>query len=168
MKLLVLGGTQFVGRALVEEALARGHEISLFNRGQSEPTGQQLFGHRVRHLVGDRGDGGDDASADLSALAGADQWDVVLDVAGYYPSAVRRTAEALTGRFVLYCFISSTSVFGDSIEEREGAFKAQGLPVPSVAQVLAAGGMSEDTPRAACAPPTPFPAHNPRPRLPTD
>ena len=126
MKLLVLGGTQFVGRALVEEALARGHEITLFNRNQSEPTGQQLFGDRVKHLVGDRGDR-DDASADLSALASAERWDVVLDVAGYYPSAVRRTAEALTGRVGLYCFISSTSVFGDSIEEREGAFKAQGL-----------------------------------------
>ena len=52
MKLLVLGGTQFVGRALVDEALARGHEITVCNRGQSEPTGQQLFGDRVRHLLG--------------------------------------------------------------------------------------------------------------------
>lgn len=50
MKLLVLGGTHFVGRTLVDAALARGHDITLFNRGRSEPTGPTLFSDRVRHL----------------------------------------------------------------------------------------------------------------------
>ncbi len=156
MKLLVLGGTQFVGRTLVETALDSGHDVTLFNRGQSEPTGEQLFGDAVRHLRGDRGDRGNDADADLTALTATDEtWDVVLDVAGYYESAVRRMAQVLEGRVSLYCFVSSTSVYGDSSEERDGAHAAAGQPrSPSYNEVVALGGMDEGTPRAVAEPGT--------------
>ncbi len=155
MKLLVLGGTQFVGRALVETALSSGHDVTLFNRGQSEPTGEQLFGNAVRHLRGDRGDQGNDADADLSALTATDEtWDVVLDVAGYYESAVQRMAQVLEGRVSLYCFVSSTSVYGDSSEERDEAHAAAGLNPPSYDEVVKMGGMAENTPRSVAEPGT--------------
>ncbi len=76
MKLLVIGGTRFVGRHLVEAALARGHEVTLFNRGQSNAD---LF-PEVEKLVGDR-------AADLSALDGH-TWDAVVDTCGYVPRVV--------------------------------------------------------------------------------
>ena len=100
MRLLVLGGTKFLGRAIVEEALARGHELTLFNRGT---TNADLF-PGVERLQGDR-------TGDLSALEGR-TWDAVLDPSGYVPAVVRRSAELLrdSGRYV---FISSVSVYAD-------------------------------------------------------
>jgi 2'-hydroxyisoflavone reductase len=100
MRLLVLGGTKFLGRAAVEEALARGHEVTLFHRGQSGPD---LF-PEAEHVLGDR-------KRDLSALAGR-AWDAVLDTSGYVPADVRASAEALrdAGR---YLFVSSVSVYAD-------------------------------------------------------
>jgi 2'-hydroxyisoflavone reductase len=100
VKLLVLGGTRFLGRALVEEALARGHELTLFNRGT---TNADLFPD-VERLHGDR-------TADLSALEGR-TWDAVIDPSGYVPAVVRRSAELLreSGRYV---FVSSISVYAD-------------------------------------------------------
>jgi 2'-hydroxyisoflavone reductase len=100
MKLLVLGGTRFLGRAVVEEALARGHELTLFNRGT---TNAKLF-PEVERLHGDRTD-------DLSALEGR-AWDAVIDPSGYVPADVRRSAELLrdSGRYV---FVSSISVYAD-------------------------------------------------------
>ena len=83
MRVLVLGGTRFLGRALVDALLEAGHEPTLFNRGQ---TGPELFPD-VEKLRGDR-------SADLSALEGR-EWDAVLDVAAYMPdevAALRRGA----------------------------------------------------------------------------
>ena len=98
MRVLVLGGTRFLGRALVDAALARGHEVTLFNRGETHP---ELF-PEAEKLRGDR-------TADLSALEGR-SWDAVLDVAGYVPKVVRRSAELLrdSGRYV---FVSSISVY---------------------------------------------------------
>ena len=101
MKLLIIGGTLFVGRALTEMGLARGHEITLFNRGQGNP---ELF-PEVEKVKGDR-DGG------LGAL-GDREWDAVIDTCGYFPRVVRQSAEALSGRVGLYCFISSISVYAD-------------------------------------------------------
>ncbi len=72
MRLLVLGGTQFLGRHLVEEALRRGHEVTLFNRGNRP----HLF-PQVERLRGDRND-------DLSALEGG-SWDAAVDTCGYVP-----------------------------------------------------------------------------------
>ena len=83
MRILVLGGTRFLGRALVETSLARGHEVTLFNRGE---TNAELF-PEAEKLRGDR-------TADLSALDGR-SWDAVLDPSGYVPHVVRQSAEAL-------------------------------------------------------------------------
>jgi 2'-hydroxyisoflavone reductase len=99
MKLLVLGGTKFLGRAAVEAALARGHEVTLFNRGETNP---ELF-PEAKKLRGDR-------AGDLSALEGHD-WDAVLDPSGYLPAVVRASAEALGDHAGHYLFISSVSAY---------------------------------------------------------
>lgn len=99
MRLLVLGGTKFLGRAAVEVALARGHQVTLFNRGETNP---ELF-PEAEKLRGDR-------TADLSALDGR-EWDVVLDPSGYIPSVVRTSAEALADSTAHYLFVSSVSVY---------------------------------------------------------
>jgi 2'-hydroxyisoflavone reductase len=101
MKLLILGGTRFLGRHLVDAALARGHEVTLFNRGQTNPG---LYSE-IETLLGDR-DGG------LDALAGG-QWEAVIDTCGYFPRLVRDSAQALVGAAGHYTFISSISVYAD-------------------------------------------------------
>lgn len=101
MNLLIIGGTQFVGRHFVELALARGHTLTLFNRGKTAQA--PLPG--VAYLQGDR-------KADLSALAAGD-WDAVLDTCGYLPGDVARMADALQGRVGRYVFVSSISVYAD-------------------------------------------------------
>ncbi|MCP3859762.1 MAG: epimerase, partial [Phycisphaeraceae bacterium] len=82
MKLLVLGGTVFLGRHVVHSALARGHDVTLFNRGKSSPD---LFGDEVERLVGDR-------DGDLSALAGR-RFDAAIDTCGYVPRVVGASAD---------------------------------------------------------------------------
>jgi 2'-hydroxyisoflavone reductase len=99
VKLLLLGGTIFLGRHIVEAARAHGHEITLFNRGRHEP---QLF-PEVEKLRGDR-------DGDLSALRGR-RWDAVIDTSGYRPEQIRAAMEALGGAVTQYTFISSISVF---------------------------------------------------------
>ena len=99
MKLLVLGGTRFLGRATVEEALARGHEVTLFNRGE---TNAELF-PEAEKLRGDR-------TGDLSALQGG-EWDAVIDPSGYLPAVVRASAEALADAAGHYLFVSSISAY---------------------------------------------------------
>ena len=106
MKLLVLGGTQFVGRYIVRSALERGHEVTLFNRGK---TNAELFPN-VERLVGNRGSG--ETPTDLDALKGR-AWDAVIDVNGYLPRQVREVIETLQGNIGHYTFISSISVFND-------------------------------------------------------
>ena len=101
MKLLVLGGTKFLGRAIVDSALARGHEISIFTRGQTNPD---LF-PEAQHLVGDR-------DGDLAALEGG-RWEAVIDTCGFYPRVVRASAELLADRAAHYTFVSSVSVYAD-------------------------------------------------------
>jgi 2'-hydroxyisoflavone reductase len=101
MKLLVLGGTLFIGRHFVDEALRRGHEITLFHRGKH---GADLF-TQAEHIHGDR-DGG------LSLLDGR-TWDAAYDTCGYVPRIVRASAEGLADRVDLYVFVSTISVYGD-------------------------------------------------------
>lgn len=101
MDLLVLGGTRFLGRHLVEAALGRGHGVTLFNRGESDPG---LF-LEVEKLRGDRG-------GDLSALRGR-VWDAVIDTSGYLPREVRRSAGLLADMVGHYTFVSSISVYRD-------------------------------------------------------
>jgi 2'-hydroxyisoflavone reductase len=101
MKLLIIGGTRFVGRHLVEQALARGHTLTLFNRGQSNPD---LF-PQVEQLHGDR-------AVDLALLKHR-AWDAVVDTCGYLPRLVRLSAQALAGQIERYVFISTVSVYAD-------------------------------------------------------
>jgi 2'-hydroxyisoflavone reductase len=101
MKLLILGGTIFLGRHLVEAALAQGHEITLFNRGQHNPD---LY-PAIERLRGDR-------DGDLTALGGR-RWDAVIDTCGYVPRVARASAELLSGAVEHYTFISSISVYAD-------------------------------------------------------
>ena len=102
MRLLVLGGTRFLGRHLVEAAQARGHEPTLFNRGRTAPG---LFAG-LEQLHGER-------DGDLVALRGR-RWDAVVDTCGYLPRLVRRSAQALRDLVGRYLFVSSISVYADS------------------------------------------------------
>jgi 2'-hydroxyisoflavone reductase len=104
VRLLVLGGTKFLGRAAVEDALARGHEVTLFNRGETNP---ELF-PEAEKLRGDR-------TESLDALRGR-EWDAVLDPSGYIPSVVRASAEALADATAYYLFVSSVSVYASLAE----------------------------------------------------
>ncbi|MBO0793006.1 MAG: SDR family oxidoreductase [Ktedonobacteraceae bacterium] len=101
MKLLILGGTVFLGRALVEAAQQHGHEVTLFNRGKSAPT---LFPD-VEQIHGDR-------ATDLAALKGRN-WDAVIDTCGYVPRITRIAAETLAEAVDRYVFISSISAYAD-------------------------------------------------------
>jgi len=104
MRILILGGTRFLGRHLAAAALAAGHEITLFNRGQSGPG---LF-PEVEQLRGDR-------DGDLAALEGR-RWDAVVDTSGYVPRIVRASAQLLADKTDHYTFISSISVYRDFAE----------------------------------------------------
>jgi len=99
VRLLILGGTQFLGRHITDHALRRGHDVTLFNRGRTNP---ELFPEAER-LHGDR-DGG------LDALRGR-EWDAVIDVAGYLPRVVRDSAQLLKDAAEHYTFVSSISVY---------------------------------------------------------
>ena len=101
MKILILGGTQFLGRHLVEAALARGHEITIFHRGLTNP---KMF-LRVEELLGDR-------TGDLEALRGKN-WDAVIDTSGYFPHIVHAAIEILKKAVQHYVFISSISIYDD-------------------------------------------------------
>lgn len=101
MKLLILGGTKFLGRHVVETALARGDEVTIFTRGLHNA---ELY-EGVEKLRGDR-DGG------LEALRGR-RWDAVVDTSGYVPRVVRASAELLADAVDIYVFISSMSVYAD-------------------------------------------------------
>jgi nucleoside-diphosphate-sugar epimerase len=106
VRLLLLGGPKFVGFALIEAALARGDEVTTFNRGQTHP---ERF-PEVERLHGDR-DGG------LDALEGR-TWDAVLDTSGYIPRLVRDSARLLAGSAGRYVFVSSISYYADYREPR--------------------------------------------------
>ncbi|MFH9425629.1 NAD-dependent epimerase/dehydratase family protein [Streptomyces sp. NPDC017529] len=100
MRLLVLGGTSFVGRAIVEDALRTGAEVTLFGRGRTNP---ELFPEAPR-FIGDRDTG------DYTAL-GEGGWDAVVDVSGYVPRHVGQAMDALGDRVGRYLFISSHAVY---------------------------------------------------------
>ena len=103
MKILTVGGTRFFGRAFVEEAARRGHDVSVFHRGESEPA--DLAG--IEHLHGDR-------NAGLDALTGR-SWDAVLDTCAFVPREVRALADAIGERIGHYAFVSSLSVHPDDL-----------------------------------------------------
>lgn len=101
MRLLVIGGTRFVGKAVVAAALADGHAVTLLHRGR---TGGELF-PEARHLIADR-------DGDLSALADG-EWDATVDVCAYLPGQVRSLAAALGGRGGHHVLVSTVSVYTD-------------------------------------------------------
>jgi 2'-hydroxyisoflavone reductase len=103
LKILFLGGTAFLGPAEVEYALARGHMVTLFNRGQTNP---HLF-PGVEKLVGDRD------APDLSALEGR-EWDVVIDNSANVAKWLKDTAELLQDSVGRYLFVSSISAHTDN------------------------------------------------------
>jgi 2'-hydroxyisoflavone reductase len=102
MNILIIGGTRFVGRYLVESALARGHTVTLFNRGTSAP---HLF-PQVETILGDR-------EKDWERLSGQ-RWETVIDTCGYIPHAVDLTTRVLMPTVEHYVFISSISVYADT------------------------------------------------------
>jgi 2'-hydroxyisoflavone reductase len=101
MELLVIGGTVFVGHAVVAEALRRGHTVTIFHRGQH---GEDAFPD-VEHVHGDR-------TKDLSLLEGR-RWDAVVDTCGFDGGTVGASARALSGSVGHYGFVSSVSVYED-------------------------------------------------------
>ncbi len=102
MRILVIGGSRFLGRHIVRQALDRGHAVSLFNRGMSDPDAFP----EAESIRGDRNE-------ELSALAGR-EWDATIDVCGYLPRQVRSLLEALGDTGGRYAFISSISVYDSS------------------------------------------------------
>ncbi len=101
LRILVLGGTGFIGPKVVDYALAQGHEVTIFNRGRSNT---HLF-PEVEKLVGDR-------DGNLEALKGR-QWDGVIDNSGYIPRHVHDSAELLRGNVGRYLFTSSVAAYAD-------------------------------------------------------
>ncbi|MGI8900927.1 MAG: NAD-dependent epimerase/dehydratase family protein [Nocardioides sp.] len=101
MRILMIGGTRFVGKHVVEQALAGDHEVTLLHRGQ---TGLDLFPD-VEHRIGDRDD-------DLSALADG-EWDATVDTCAYVPRQVHALADALGDRGGHHLLVSSVSVYAD-------------------------------------------------------
>ncbi len=103
MRILMIGGTAFVGRHIAAAALDAGHDLTLFHRGK---TGTDLF-PQATHLTGDRNE-------DLSALADG-RYDATIDLCAYFPRQVRSLAAALDGRGGTYVFISSVSAYSPSV-----------------------------------------------------
>lgn len=99
MNILVLGGTGFIGPHMVREALRRGHNVTLFNRGR---TNNKLFPD-LETIKGDR-------AGDLEGLEGR-RWDAVVDNSGYMPQHVRHSASLLSDYIGHYIFISTISVY---------------------------------------------------------
>jgi len=101
LKVLILGGTGFIGPHFVDALTAGGHKITLFNRGKRDPEVKP----GIEQLLGDR-------NGQIDALKGRD-WDVVIDNSGYTPSQVKATAELLKDHVKSYIFISSIAVYAD-------------------------------------------------------
>jgi len=132
LNILFLGGTGFLGPHQVEYALARGHRVTLFNRGKSGPS---LYGDRVEVLLGDR-----DANTapGLAALAGTRRWDVVIDNSGYVPRHVKDSVELLKERCGRYLYVSTVAVY-DPTSGAKFDEKAPLRPAPTPATEKVSG-----------------------------
>ncbi|NUP48508.1 MAG: NAD-dependent epimerase/dehydratase family protein [Catenulispora sp.] len=103
MRLLIIGGSRFLGRAVAEQALTAGHQVTVFNRGRSAPDVEG-----VESIRGDR-----ESDADLRRLAGHGPWDAIIDPSGYVPRTVGMAARALADSAPAYVFMSTCGVFSD-------------------------------------------------------
>src|SRR6478672_1279078 len=110
MRLLILGGTRFLGRHLVELALDRGDDVTIFTRGRLPVP----WGDRVTALIGDRDPR---ISPGIDALTGG-AWDAVVDCSGYVPRVVEASARLLSSRTKRYVFVSSMSVYAKTEHPR--------------------------------------------------
>lgn len=114
MKILILGGTSFLGPHQIKYALERGHSVSIFTRGKTKSSVHQELFDKVEHLVGDRND-------NLKALE-TGEWDLVIDNSGQRVQWTIDTAELLKDRAKMYMYTSSTGVYypylGDNITEK--------------------------------------------------
>ena len=138
-KILILGGTGFVGPHVVEAARARGHAVTLFNRGKTHPT---LF-HDVEKLQGDR-------DGELGALKDR-TWDAVVDTSGYVPRIVKQSVERLAPKVDHYVFISTMSVYAseDKVDADETA-EVRTLDDPATEDVSKAYGPLKAACEAVC------------------
>jgi 2'-hydroxyisoflavone reductase len=112
LNILVLGGTGFIGPHEINYARARGHKVTMFNRGKTAPG---MFPD-VENLIGDRDD-------QLDALKGRD-WDAVIDNSGFFPRHARLSAELLHGHVDQYLFVSSISAYAESLTVEDDEFSA--------------------------------------------
>ena len=132
MRLLIIGGTRFVGRHLLDAALAGCHQVTLFNRGQSLAGGAVVLPAGTTWLQGDR-------DADLSALTGpasaGGQWDAVVDTCAYLPAQAQRMAQALAGRVGRYVLISSVSAYASAAQPNPEDAPLATLPDPDTTVV---------------------------------
>jgi 2'-hydroxyisoflavone reductase len=124
MNILIIGGTRFLGIHLVNEAISRGHEVTIFNRGSVDAS---LLPQSVEYLVGDR-------DGNLTALEGR-KWDAVIDTCGYVPRVVRQSAQLLSTACDQYAFISSISVYNDFSKEIDESSEVGKLTDESVEEV---------------------------------
>ncbi|MCR9258335.1 MAG: hypothetical protein NXH95_01330 [Pseudomonadaceae bacterium] len=132
MNVLVLGGTEFLGRHLVELLLDTGHKVTLFNRGKTNPT---LFDGDVEKVIGDR-------DGDLNLLRGR-HFDACVDPSGYVPRLVGDSARALQGVIEHYTFISSISVYPEFVAGQDETAALSKLKDPTTEDVTDAtyGGL---------------------------
>ena len=105
MRILILGGTSFIGPHQVKYALERGHQVTIFNRGRTEPPFYHDLFEQVEKLQGDRND-------DLAALESG-EWDAVIDNSASIPRWVRQSAGLLSERAGHYLYVSSISAYAD-------------------------------------------------------
>ncbi len=130
MRILVMGGTGFLGPHFVEAALARGHQLTLFNRGKTNPERFEDPRYAgIEQLHGDR-------KTDLSVLEGEQRWDAVLDTSAYIPADVTRSTRLLAPRIGQYLLVSTVSVYArnDIVDMDEDAALVR-LPDPTVTEV---------------------------------
>ncbi len=114
MRLLILGGTGFIGPHEINYALERGHKVTMFNRGKTAPD---MFPN-VERLIGDR-------NGKLDALKGR-EWDAVIDNSGFFPRHARLSAELLKGNVGTYLFVSSISAYdGDALSVEDDEFSSK-------------------------------------------
>ncbi len=139
MNILVLGGTQFLGRHIVEALLSTGHKVSVFTRGISKDE----LPVEVERLRGDR----DNGPSGLAALTGR-SWDVCVDVSGYTSRQVRASAELLQARVRRYIFISAVSVYGDP--DRQPVCETDRLLPPAAEDVVEVNGETYGPLKVAC------------------